>query len=197
MKKAARAGLLGAVAATAMLIPSVAGASTPNLKAQLLKVSDMPAGWIATTTNSSGGGLTCNGHSLPKGPINKGDKHAEVAFENGSSVPMFGEALEVGNAAKAFRTVRSMFQGCHTLTDDGGSSGVAKGPISTMSFPTMGMKSVAWQSTLSVQGLNVGLDLVVSQVTPKTDALFVMMDLGSPDVDQLHGFITKAVAKIR
>jgi hypothetical protein len=64
-----------------------------------------------------------------------------------------------------------------------------------MSFPEVGNESGAYSVTLSVQGVNGAIDLVLFRVGSIVGALGYG-NIGQPDPSQLQAFVTEAINKI-
>jgi hypothetical protein len=117
-----------------------------------------------------------------------------VYFEDGNGTPEFGEAL---SGMKDYRHALSVFDGCNTLVSHNSNGTTQRASVSQMSFAPVGMHSHAYQVSLTIQGVQVGMDIVLAQVTPTVAAEFMIGDIGSPDTDQFQSLIASGVAKIR
>jgi hypothetical protein len=69
------------------------------------------------------------------------------------------------------------------------------GSMGAMSFPSFGEKSSAWQLVISSQGVTAGIDAVLVQQGPEL-MMFVYVDVGTPNVDEVTSLAGKAVAKM-
>jgi len=174
----------------------------PNLQAELLTPSDMPAGWSvdkspsdATSRPSCLKNLDAQLHT---GEISR----AEAKYQGGSnSIPHLDETLAFyghGVATGKLAIFDQTISRCGQVTFSSGGN-TFTGTIGAMSFPAVGDESYAYQMNLSTKanGLNVtiGFDVVVAR---KGDTAFdlALTDLGTPDLSQFRGLVTKALAKL-
>jgi hypothetical protein len=181
---------------TSVLVASTvtpAGAVTKSqLKAKALALSNLPTGW--SVDNATSGGTTNS--SCLKGlshPL-KHDVRVMVAYENGTAEAL-SENLEAGsNYAASYKKFVTSLSRCKTISFSGDGQ-TLKGTAGAMSFPKVGNRSSAFSFSVSDKGVSVGVDLVGFQVG-KIVGDVVYLDLGTPDIDQLQGFLNKAVNKI-
>ena len=176
-------------------------APSPNLTSQLLTISDMPPGWSVDNSPESSNSSTpeCL-KSVTKSPA---QSKASAKFKMGANgVPAFQEGLSYlpgGQAEKRLTEFNKVLSGCKdvSFTSDGQTY---TGSVGAMSFPPQGDKSYAFQLNFSTSSsgldLTVGLDIVVAQKN-STDALFDIVDLGTPDLTTFTDLVTKGMAKVK
>jgi hypothetical protein len=138
----------------------------PDLKAQLLTVADLPAGWSIDNSDISGD----NADTPPcmqrmDSGLRTNDK-AHASFVKGSDLPWFAQGIgyfgDEGTARSNFSTGAEIYNGCtdFSFTSDGQK---ITGSMEAMSFPKFGDQSQAWHQTLIAQGTTVGADIVLMQ----------------------------------
>lgn len=190
------------VVATFVIIGSIVTGATQasavtsaQLKAKVLSLSNMPAGWIVD--NAGGGNVTYTGcmkvlHAPQKGV--EGVATAEALYADGSA-RAFGEFLVGGRGASArFQEVNRVFGHCKEI--DGTVGGVrVTGSVDAMSFPAVGSASSAYSASVTVEGFSIEADVVVFEVGRYAGEI-VYEDVGQPDIVQVEGFVNEAVAKI-
>lgn len=199
----------GTGAATATTAPPVstgASASTqpsvpiPDVKAQLLQLSDLPIGWSTSASSNSTSSLKClqNARSYTKQDKAK----AEADFQGGSNgVPFFEEGIGFlpGVAKAAMTTFATAMAGCGqiSLSDNGHTF---KGTIGQMSFPTLGAQTLAYQMNLSTTAsgltITIGFDFAAVRFANDELALLAYGDVGTPDITQVQDLFQKAAAKV-
>jgi hypothetical protein len=185
--------------------PSTSAPSTsatvpaPNLNAELLAVSDLPAGWsVVPSSDSSSPAPKCLQNV--KSDL-KATSKAEATFADGSNgLPVLDEYLAYlpSNGRSAMTVIRHVLSGCGHISVTSGGDTLA-GTIGAMSFPAVGDQSSAYQMNLSatVSGLSItlGIDLVVFRKAD-TVAMIIYGDLGTPDIHALHPLVEDAAAKL-
>jgi hypothetical protein len=171
----------------------------PNLAAELLSVSDLPAGWSVVPSADSS---SATPHCLQNIKTElKATSKAEVTFTDGSNgLPVLDEGLSYlpGQGENALKLVEQILGGCGqiSMTSDGTT---LTGTVGAMSFPAVADQSAAYQINLSgtVSGLSVtvGIDLIVFR---EGDTVAVMLygDLGTPDISVLQPIVQEAAAKV-
>lgn len=169
-------------------------AKAPKLGALLLGIDQMPTGW--SVVNSSGsGGVGCLANTLePKGL--KQMASASTAFADNGNVPEVSEKLATYSvkASTAFGKIVSALDTCKHVS--GKANGAkATGTIGQMSFPRYGDQSAAFNVNLTVQGANLGEDVLI--VKKGTIIMGILEgDIGSPNLGQFEGFVKKALAEL-
>lgn len=193
-------------AADASTKPPAAHASTsatppaPDLTAELLSVSDLPAGWsVVPSTDSSNSSTPKCLRALKT--VAKATSKAETTFTDGSNgLPELDEFLVYlpGQGKKAMKLVSQILAGCGQLSMTSGGQ-TLKGTLGAMSFPAVAEQSFAYQLNLSatVSGLSVtvGIDLIVFRKAD-TVAEILYGDLGTPDISVLQPIVWDAAAKL-
>jgi hypothetical protein len=189
--------LLGGIA-----LASPGGASalghthTPSAKAKLLKLSDLPSGWSVNNAKpDSSGGL--EGSSCLSGlkTTPSGGNKASASFTEGQE-PELNEVLAVGpNEIQRYRKLNKALASCRSITVSTGGLNSAKGTVGAMSFPTIGKQTHAYSIQFTIQGINLGVDIVLFRAGKYVGAI-EYLDLGTPDVDDLQALVQKAVDRI-
>lgn len=180
---------------------SATSIATPDVKAQLLQLSDLPAGWSVNHTpksNSSEPDCVKNATNFKSEDKAK----AEADFQNGSNgVPQIDDEVVFmpGAAQSAMSEFRRLMAGCGqiSITADGHTF---SGTIGQMSFPSFGAETQAYQMNLATNtgGLNItlGFDVILARFVNDEILLFAYADLGTPDVSQVQQYAEKAVSKV-
>lgn len=177
------------------MAPGAAGASTPTqkqLKAKVLSVSNLPAGWSVNNSSSSSSGDQGCLSDVRNPP--KHELKATASFAQGTA-PILDEVLGAGPGSKAtYSRLNRVLSSCktYTVSDNGQSETVH---IGAMSFPPVGQQSSAFALTLTVEGINLGGNIVLFKADGITGAV-VYADIGTPDITQTEAFVTEAVDKI-
>jgi hypothetical protein len=191
-------GTTAAGAAASSATPTTT-ARPPDLNAELMSLTDMPAGWSVDKSSSSGVSTTGCFANI-KEHFNSKEK-AEADYQDGSDgIPEFDEALSwlPGQSQQALAAITTALNGCGQVSFTSGGSKFT-GTVGEMSFPTVGDQSDAWQVNLSgkVSGLNitVGIDIAVFR-KGDTDGALIYDDLGTPDLATFEQLTNKAVAKV-
>jgi hypothetical protein len=183
---------IGAALTVVPTLPS-AGANGP-VKARLLTVTELPAGWSVLKASAQSAGLT-NNKCL--GGLIKTAKHlstASAAFEDHSLAPILAELLATGHGAVAkYEVAKKDLAACRSLSMK--AEGVKlSGRLTPLTFPTVGTASVAYSAALTYSQLPVGLDLVLFR--SGTYLGFVAYaTLGTPSVATVQAFANEAVSK--
>lgn len=168
----------------------------PDLKAQLLTVAGLPSGWAVDNSSDSGNASTPSCLKSLKATMHSLNE-AEADFVKGTDFPQFEQVAYFGTANTAlqkFSAGVALVDACKdiSLTTDGHK---IKGSIGTMSFPSVGDRSHAWNLVLSAEGINVGFYVVYVQKGAELENL-VYGDLGTPDLDEYTTLVNAAVAKM-
>jgi pimeloyl-ACP methyl ester carboxylesterase len=164
------------------------------LKAHLLSVSDLPAGWSSVPlkksdlVQTSASCLAAVRHS-PTGLL-----EAEAAFMQGPSVPSFGEALTTGSGAAAhWARLDQAMAGCHsaTLTVAGQKTPLT---IRTFAFPRVGTASSAYLWTFTLSGISFST-VLVSFAAGGYQGFVEYSGVGAPVTSTVDAFADAAAAK--
>lgn len=185
--------LAGALVTSAGILGTTASASSPKLSAKLPSIGQMPTEW-AIASSSGGSGLGCLANLLePKGVKQTGS--ASVDFEDNGNVPQLEENLATfANAKTGYRTIVAALARCRHVA--GKLSGHKEtGTVGQESFPHYGDASEAFAVSFTVEGTTFGEDLVVVR---KGNIVMGIDegDLAPVDVQQLQGFVVKAMRKL-
>ena len=189
--------ILAVVVAVALSLGTMtlASASTPKLSNELLSISQMPIGWSVVHSGGSGGFSGCLAPKIGLKPV----ASASVAFANGGNFPEVADDLAsygstpVATIKKAFSAVITTLDRCRSVTLSGKKTTLQLGQ---MSFPQFGSQSAAYVFTFSVSGVNAAVDRLMARVGTTMVAV-LEVDLGSVNVSQFRGFVTKALAKVK
>jgi hypothetical protein len=155
----------------------------------------MPTGW--SVDNSAGSSTSASGclARLQSGPQVKGLTRAKVGYAQGQSIPAVTETLISGrNASKRYNQFVHILNSCKTVSFNSNGTTVS-GSMGAMSLPTVGDGSKAYALSVSADGINLGADIVLFK-EGTVDGQLIYMDLGTPDVTNLQGFVTAALQRI-
>lgn len=192
-------GSSGTSTSSATAPPSAQGA--PNVKAQLLALSDLPAGWSVDNRGVSNSGSTpsCLKDATSFG---QGAKvHDSADYQDGANgLPSLSEGINYspGKAAQALASTESTLGGCGKISLSSGGH-TFSGSVGELSFSPIADSSKAYQIALSTsyQGLDIsaGIDIVVFRKGADVVGL-IYTDVGTPDISQVQQLATAAAAKI-
>ncbi|MGH9109307.1 MAG: hypothetical protein ACRDY3_07580 [Acidimicrobiales bacterium] len=173
-------------------------ATKAELKARLLTISDLPAGWSVSHTSPTGGiassqcvsGLASHKH----GPT------ATASFSQGNT-PVLDELLSSYQAKRWAGAVRKLDR-CKSLAvtepANAGSLGAStqlKLAIGQLSFPAVADGSHSWSLSASATGLTLGADVVAFHAG-RYAAIVLYADLGSPDITAVESMVDAAAKKL-
>jgi len=186
-----------AAPSTAASSPSPAvNAANPVLKAALLTVTDLPAGWSAfQSSDNSGGPASCP--ALNNGPWKKLPQSADANFSQGQAGPFLLEELASGSSNQVSAALQSFANAtstCSHFTSKSGSNTLDL-TLTALSFPKYADSTYAFAITIkSDAGLNAAGDIVVVR---KGNVLMevTVFGFGSVPVSQAEDLVSKAVAK--
>jgi hypothetical protein len=135
-----------------------AASATVKLKSDLLTLSQLPKGWLASSPSSTAV-FGCSASALPASPM----AEAGTGFNFGAlgAFPLLTEVLaSYTNVEAAFNTLTSGLSSCTHVsgTRDGSSF---SGTISKMSFGTYGDRSAAYHVSANLQGKSLVADILV------------------------------------
>lgn len=167
-----------------------------SLSSELLEVTQLPAGWSATSSSDDSGGATsCS--ALNNRPWQTLPERAEADFQQSADGPFLAEKLDAGSAAQvsqawtAFGTATST---CRSFTASGGS---AQYTLSALSFPQYGDETYAFALTVTASGESAAGDVVVVR---KGNTLVQIITVGVGDgvpISMVEQATSAAVAKVR
>lgn len=173
---------------------TAAAAPAPNIKARLLTVSDLPAGWRAHSSTATGldrartpclRGLTSK--SAP------GEKRATASFVEGSGVPAVAEALSTGATQAEFTKSVDALASCHSLSLDIGTKHV-KATVNKIALPVPSSGVHAFSLALTSTDVPIGIDIALFRVHGISgDILYVAV--GTPTRSTAAALIGAAVSK--
>ena len=191
MRNLKRALVCVAGLALALVATAPAGAlNKAQLQSEALTISNFPTGWSVVNGSDTGDQGCLSGLRNPGKHVTK----ALARFEDGSA-PAFEEVLMAGSGAPhAYAALSKSLSRCKTYKATSGGQ-TATVQVGAMSFPQEGQSSSAYALSLSVQGTNLGADLVIFRAG-QTFGVVEYDDIGTPDPQQAQSFITEAVNKV-
>jgi pimeloyl-ACP methyl ester carboxylesterase len=161
----------------------------------MLSVTDMPAGWSASTVPETSSKVT-DASCLSSLGKPRGLTSASEAFVQGTSIPSVAEVLAVGSHVHAtWKRLGQALGGCHTLMIPIGKARV-RSSIRPLAFPRIGSSSSAYAWSFTISGLRISFDLVLFNVGRYAGYL-VYADLVPPPAATIRAFVAAAVAKAR
>jgi hypothetical protein len=172
-----------------------AKAATATVKAHLLALTDLPAGWSVNNTSSKGSGLATS-RCLASLKKHKGQKtvQATASYEQNSNLPVLEELLAAGPGVNATYTkVAKALAKCKAVTLKANGK-TLHGTIGQMSFPKVGERSSAYSLGLTLTKVHIGFDLVLFRAA-KYIGLVGYADIGMPAITTAAAFVKEAVAK--
>jgi hypothetical protein len=167
-----------------------------EIKAQLLTVADLPAGW--RIDNSDDGNDDSGEPSCMAGLDSVPDPspEADVTFVHRGGFPMLMEDVGyVGSSGSRYLSlVAKALNGCTDVSFDADGE-TLRGTISALTFPQLGDEARAWSMAFTVQGIPFDFDLLF--VRKGGELLMIgYADLGMRHPSELELFATKALAKM-
>jgi hypothetical protein len=165
------------------------GPTSKQLAADLLAVQDLPTGWASQPVSNTSSSVNACG--VTKALEVHATGSAEAGFVDGN-LPVLDEMLDGYRtaASAAFDTVVADVGRCGSFVTQG-----TKFTLRRLSFPAVGDASAAFAASGALQGLTIGVDLVLAR--KGTDVMVMQfVDMGAPNATQLAGFARQAVAKL-
>jgi hypothetical protein len=168
--------------------------SAAQLKAELLPLSDLPAGWTSTQSASPSGGSGAGaagecrvGSGAQPGQVGR----AAATFIQGQSLE-FDEIITGFDTSgtSTYTTDVNDLNRCHSFTTGGTTFTLGR-----MSLPTIGNRSTAFQASTDVSGTSLAIDVVVA-VKGDQVLLIGYTGLGNPDVTKLERLDRQAIARL-
>lgn len=176
--------------------PPAAAASTAQLKAKTLSLSDLPAGWSvenATTGPISNlGGCLTQFLNLKKAPP-RGVVRARVSYKDGE-LSVLQETVEAGKGALThYDKYLGIISNCRRISFN--AQGVTfTGTVTPLAFPQIGQMTHAFKITIAAEGVSIGADIVMFRVGQyNCQILYGSIPLNTPAVEALA---TEAMVKI-
>ena len=164
------------------------------MRARLLSVSDLPAGWSSVPLKTSALKQTSASCLAAVHSSMTGVTEEEAAFVQGSSVPSFGEALATGpEAAAHWARLDQAMAGCRsaTLTVAGQKTPLT---IKPLAFPAVGTASAAYAWTFAVSGIPFST-VLVSFSAGGYQGYIAYSAIGAPVTSTVAAFADAAAAK--
>jgi hypothetical protein len=189
-----RCFLVSAVVALTVGLAVPAGATPVSLGPKMLRLSQMPRGWVAQPS-SSGGGVGCLRNVFEPKSFHQ-TASAEVTFAAKSGLPQVDEKLaEFGSpVSTAFARIVAHLDACHKLS---GTSGGRKltGTVAAMSLPSYGAQSAGFKVTFKYDGLALGEYALIAR---QGNALVGLTEgtLGLPNLHQFETFAALALQNV-
>jgi len=176
--------------------------STPDLNAELLATSDLPAGWSSVPGSDSGPQPKCIAHVVSD--LNAAH-HVLATFAYGpNGSPYLGELLAYlpGQGQSTVTALSQALSSCGQISftsTSGGQTLTLTGTIGSLAIPPIADQSSAYQMNLSgnVSGSSVTLDCdVVVFRKADTVALVEYFSLVAPNTQAVQSFVQAAAAKL-
>jgi hypothetical protein len=174
--------------------------AVPNVKAQVLALSDLPAGWSKHKIDNSTDGEPACFKALDadtREPLAK----AQVEYQGTpNGLPLLDEeiAYDPKAAASEFTKAVKALDRCGKISVKTNGTTLS-GAMGAMSFPKMGDQTKAYQLTLSgvVRGVRVtaGFDILVLRVGAE-DVSLLYSTFGAPDIREFQGAAKLVMDKI-
>ena len=185
--------VLAALGASLLLTLSAGEASAVSkaqLNSEALSISNFPTGWSVNNSSDTGDQGCVSALRNPGNNVTK----VTARFSDGNA-PDVEEVLMAGSGAlHAYTKLSQTLSNCKSYTATNGGQ-TATVHVGAMSFPQVGQGSSAYALTLTVQGVNLGADLVLFRAG-KTFGAIEYEDVGSPDFDQAQAYVSEAVNKV-
>jgi len=171
--------------------PAKADSRVP-IQARLLRISDLPHGWIATSSGSSGKAEVCGSTSNTP----QGDARVVRTFVHAKLFPTLTEVLETGPSIDArFIAAIKQFRTCKTISESSGNSKIS-GHGGELSFPSLGLESKAFAYRVATGYGAVGIDLVIFRYEGYLCTV-ILTSLGAPNYPQLEQLTRKTVTEMQ
>jgi pimeloyl-ACP methyl ester carboxylesterase len=186
----------GSPAMLALGPTSAAGAAVPaaSIKAHLLTVSDLPAGWSpqrSTSTRLDLGSTPCLRGFAPK--PGSGESRATASFSERSGLPALAESLASGHSGAEFDEGVAALGRCHSLTLTVESKHV-KATITRTSLSVRGTAIHAFSLALTVTLLPIGVDVVLFRTKAFVGEL-IYVGVGTPTPVTARVLVGLAISK--
>lgn len=177
--------------------PQPAQRTEAELRAALLTVTDLPAGFTVDTSPESAS--TTSGCEQLDALKRQGGSELEARFTKGSYGPFVSETLKQGPSEAATHDALVKMSGalsqCRTFStkaDDGSTVTMKLGPLS---FPKLGDETFALRMTADSQGLTLAGDMVVIR-QDAVGILITNLAFGTVDTQLTETVAHTAVAKL-
>jgi hypothetical protein len=179
------------VVSTTTSMPGSSG--TPDLKAMLLAIADMPTGWNAKSSSSAAGSGLC---SIPDLATDASAK-AEAAYGGPIGLPLWAELLAIpraGTSSSIFTSDVSLMNGCHSFTEKASNGQSTTFTVSPLSLKKVGDESGAWTVTETSFEIPYTGDVVFARF----GSIIAEFSYGNvePDMSQFESLANRAAAKI-
>jgi glucose/arabinose dehydrogenase len=176
--------------------PAAAPSAAPDLRAQLLTVADLPAGWmIAQLPN--GGGTTPPCTKKAKARLHSISRMDQF-FAMADGFPILAESLrDYGTNSRALADYRigvGVLNRCTDVSFSAGGNSYA-GTIGPLALPRLGQQTSAWKFVLTTHGYTFGVDFVVVQEGREL-AILMYAGLGTPNPGEVVTLAKKAIARM-
>ena len=176
-----------------MLVLPAGAATKTQLRSKLLSLSNLPTGWTVDNS-SSGGGAATGGCLAGVKQAPKSETKVIAKFENGQ-LPDLQEELVTGHGSlAAYNRLNRVLAGCKHFTESSDGQTLTF-TVGAMSFPAVGTESSAYGVTMTVKGINAGVDFVLFRIG-SIAGVIEYADIGQPNSSQLQAFVTEAVNKV-
>lgn len=184
------------LAVAALLTAGCAGTSaSSSLRARLLTVADLPAGWSAAATNPQTVQLSGSRCFTSLSGHPKGLAYETAAFVQGTSIPNVGEVLATGPQVRAtWQRLNRSLADCSAATLSIAGKKV-RASIRPLTLPVSAPASAAYTWTFTYAGIHFGVDLILFQ-TGRYDGYLSYADLDTPPIATVTAFASAAVRKV-
>ena len=164
--------------------------SKGQLKSEALSISNFPTGWSVNNSADTGDQGCVSALRNPGKNVTK----VTARFSDGNA-PDVEEVLMAGTGAQhTYAKLSQTLSKCKSYTVTSGGQ-TATMHVGAMSFPQVGQGSTAYAFTVTVQGVNLGADVVLFRAG-RTFGAIEYEDFGSPNTDQAEAYVTEAVNKV-
>jgi len=178
------------VASAPSAAPTGSSAS-PDVRAQLLAVTDLPAGWSVDTAATKAPACLNTATQTAE----RAAAYADVNLTQ-QPLPAMQEALGYfpgGGATAAYTTVTGSVAGCGQVSYTIAGAKFA-GSIGPLTFPAVADQSTAYSLNLNGAGGTIALDIIVFRAGDEV-GLFYYADFGSVEQSEFAKYVALAVKK--
>jgi hypothetical protein len=168
--------------------------SMAQLRAEALSIHQMPAGWTARQPTEDIR-MGCLSNLLaPKGV--RETHFEEVYYLGAGDLPLLVETMTTySSTTAAYKKIAASIAGCRNVSGELKGYPVT-GTVRPMRMPRFGSASVVYSITLSGKHITVRSDYAIVR---KGGVILALLEGNYPSVSlsQFHGFLTKAVTRVK
>lgn len=201
--KAGGTGVKGAEGASpAGSIPATPPTSIPDVRAQLLTLADLPAGWAVDTAPAAKSDTpACFQNARSFEQANKAKATVRFRADPGGLPALEEEIVFLpGLAAQAMSEFHRVMSSCGRVSFANGGH-TFTGTITSLPFRHFGQQTQAYQLDLSTVvngvGVSLGLDFITIRFADDEIAALVYSGLGAPNTGRAEGYAAEAAARIQ